>query len=238
MEKIMKIKYHLFALAVGIGTVTIGIGFVSAFQLFQWNKKTIEEYPFFIAEQRIIGSVNSGIRQNYPDAVLSPENYSIAQSTSESEENLEAKNQKFDPEGYFYIIGKEKHQQFEDFHSFYVENKDYSSEEGYGKPIAPIGYVNAEKDFEIISEFKYTKISIGSGQIEFETEQKNGINYEFSGHFLENGSFLYLEDKYDENDNWLPNEVLKGTLIKKRIGIEIAKADVEFGWYLEPSCGC
>ena len=146
--------------------------------------------------------------------------------SSISETKKDDETTKFDAEGFYYIAG-EIPKGFEDFENFNVINKNYESEDEseYGKLIAPKGAVQTNK------EFRFSRISIGGGQIQFETERVKGISYSFSGRFIEMRNFIYLEAEAVE-------KVLEGRLIKKRNGVKIIERDVKFGWYLEPGCGC
>lgn len=241
----MKIRCHVFAAAVGSAALITGLGCVSFFQLFRSNVETVEtiETEAYCEQQVPLDKTDlDNIKMNYPDVVFSPETDSLPPIPVESDEEPEAEKQKFDPEGHFYIIREIREKipkQFEDVHLFYIENKDNSSPDNYRKPIAPKGAVSLFRECgEAGTEYQFTRISIGGGQIEFETEKIDGVSFEFSGRFLETRNFQNLEDNYDDNGQFIHNEVLQGTLVMKRKGKVIVKASLKFGWFFEPGCAC
>ena len=210
----MKTKIHLFRIAAGVLAFLFSLGIFTVWRYFQ----TTAAAP---APPIIVQIDSEKLRETYP---LMPSETGDEPPVTELPKD-EAGTQ-FDAEGYYYISG-DAPKGFEDFVNFNVANKDYKTENEaeYGKLIAPEGYVEADK------ELKFRKISIGSGQIQFETERIKGISYTFSGQFTETRNFVYLESEAVE-------KVLEGRLIKKRSGKKIAETQAAFGWFIELSCGC
>jgi len=210
----MKTKIYLFRIVAGVLAFLFSLGIFTVWQSFQITAAPTP--PSAVSEY---DSVN--LRETYP--MMSFETVDEPPMPKTLKDEAETK---FDAEGYYYISG-DVPKGFEDFENFNVTNKNYKSEDEaeYGKLIAPEGYVQTKK------EFKFRKISIGNGQIQFETERIKGISYTFSGQFTETRNFIYLESEAVE-------KVLEGNLIKKRSGKKIAETQAAFGWFIELSCGC
>jgi hypothetical protein len=214
----MKIKIHLFRLTVAAVAFLFGTGCFTAWRYFQSFTSTPEK-EFAQADL-------SNISENYPTIAVEPAIELPKPPVPESASEANTETPEFDAEGYYYIA-HETPKGFEEFVSFSVINKNYESEDEdkYGKLMAPKGSVQAEK------EFKFSRISIGNGQIQFETERIRGISYSFTGRFIETRNFIHLEAGEVE-------KVLEGRLIKKRKGKTIVERDVKFGWFFEMGCSC
>ena len=213
----MKIKIHLFRLTVAAVAFLFSTGCYTAWRYFQSSVSTPEK-EFAQADL-------SNISENYSPVVkpvIKLPNPTVPESASEANTDTP----EFDAEGYYYIAG-ENSKGFKDFETFSVMNKDYESDDPaeYGKVIAPKGSVQTDK------EFRFSRISIGNGQIQFETESIRGISYSFTGRFIETRNFIHLEAGEVE-------KVLEGRLIKKRKGKTIVERDVKFGWFFEMGCSC
>lgn len=210
----MKTKIYLFRIVVG-----------SLAFLFSLGTYTVWRYVQTPAAAPILPAMaqtdSEKLRETYP--MMPSETKTDVQPTEPVKDEAAAV---FDAEGYYYIVG-DLPKGFKDFVNFNVRNKNYESEDEseYGKLIAPEGAIDTGK------EFKFSKISIGNEQIQFETERVKGISYSFSGRFTETRNFVWLEPEAVEN-------VLEGHLIKKRNGKKIAEAQVKFGWFVELECGC
>lgn len=209
----MKIKIYLFRLTVAATAFLLSLGGYAAWRYVQ--------SPFLKTR-----AVLPEAREISAPVVSATINAPVSESAAEVAAAAPPVKSEFDPEGYYYIAD-ETLKGFEDFENFSLINKNYESEnpDEYGKLIAPKGAVTTKK------EYKFVRVGIGGGQIQFETERVKGISYSFSGYFTETGNFLDLESEAVE-------KVLKGRLIKKRQGKTIAERDASFGWYLEPGCGC
>ncbi len=219
----MKIKKHIFAAAVSVAALLTGLGTVSFARLIYEQLSSIEigkshDLEHAAKDELVKISADNDVGLITPD-------------TSETDEVLESEENAFEPSGYYYIIGEYDQSNFSDFEWFRLDTTDYDS--GETKYIAPNGSVVTGNDEDENNSFlEFTKTSIGFSHLKFVTESIKGISYEFSGRFVETGNFDSLELKFDGNDEPIPNVVLEGTLIKKRKGVEIKKADLKFGWAL------
>lgn len=213
----MKTKTRLFRLTVAAIAFLFSTGCYTAWGYFQ--------SPVEAPEKEFIQPDLTNIIEAAPPVVkpvIELPNPTVPEPASEADTDAP----EFDAEGYYYIA-HETPKGFEEFVSFNITNKNYESEDedNYGKLMAPKGSVQGKK------EFKFSRISIGNGQIHFETESIKGISYSFSGRFTETRNFIYLETEEVE-------KVIEGRLIKKRNGKTIVERDVKFGWFLEMGCSC
>lgn len=211
----MKTKKYLFRIVVGSMAFLFSLGAFSMWRYFQ---------TFAAPTPPTVVQIDSAkLSETCP--VMPTDGKADALPAEEIKKD-EADTTLLDAEGYYYIAG-DTPKGFKEFENFNITNKNYNSEneDDYGKLIAPEGYVQTNK------ELKFNKISIGNGQIQFETERVKGISYTFSGRFTETRNFVWLEQEAVE-------KVLEGHLIKKRHGKKIAEAQVKFGWFAELSCGC
>ncbi len=211
----MKTKFYLFRSVAGSLAFLFSLGIYTIWRSFQTTAAAPTPPP------AISECESEKLRETYP--IMPSETKAEPAMPETARDEAETK---FDAEGSYYM-SDDAPKGFEDFVNFYIINKDYKTEDEteYGKPVAPEGYVQTEK------EFRFNKISIGSEQIQFETERVRGISYAFSGRFTETRNFVYLEAGAVE-------KVLEGRLIKKRGGKKIAETQVNFGWTIESSCGC
>jgi len=218
----MKTKIYLFRLTVAATAFLFSTGGCMAWRYFQSTVPT--------PKNESVQFDSSNVHKTYPSVGFEPvsklPNPLVPEPAPETITAASETEAEFDPEGYYYIAD-ELPKGFGDFENFNVMNKDYESEDEseYGKLVAPKGSVQTKK------EFKFNRISIGGGQIQFETERIRGISYSFSGRFTETRNFIYLKSEEIE-------KVLEGRLIKKRKGVTVAERDVKFGWYQIAGCGC
>lgn len=213
----MKLRKYLIRTVVGAAAFLFGIGIFATWRYLQTAPPA--PLPAYDKDAEVEAY---RLRETYP---MMPSEADTVTPVAKTETATETG--KFDAEGYYYISADNTPKGFDDFENFSITSKDYKTEneEDYGKLIAPEGYVQANR------ELKFSRISIGDYQIRFETERVKGISYSFSGEFTETRNFNYLESEDRE-------KVLKGVLTKKRNGKKIAEAQVDFGWFLEMSCGC
>ncbi len=115
---------------------------------------------------------------------------------------------------------------FEDFEEISVTVTDYenaSEENDYrGIPIPPKGYVLAKK------EFKFSRISLSSKTMAFETQAIKSVSYKFSGKFIEKAPFWNFDSE---------TPVLEGRLVKFKKGKKVAEGNIQLNWY-GGGCGC
>lgn len=234
----MKIKNYLFKSTVGIAAFAFGFGLVSIWQNVQssFNKpETIKVETNLKMAKPELTTFKLTTEKN-----LSPPPI-VKKTVEEPQIPVLSKKAKFDPEGFYFIPQDDLSKEFKRFRYFQITNKDYSDENNFGKLIPPEGsvYILDEKREEGI-DYKFTKISIGSGQIQFQTEKVKGNSYEFTGKYLTDKNLLEADEEFYNNtaNDGKVHKVLEGTLVKKRKGKKVAEIKVKFGWYLEASCGC
>ena len=112
---------------------------------------------------------------------------------------------------------------FRDIESFTFEMYDYDKqlEDGsYGVPIPPKGTVKIGK-----TNFKVARISVGRNMIGFQTEERNGVSYRFTGKF---NNFEYCETDEEQPD-------VVGRMIKFVNNRWAAEAEMNF---FSGGCGC
>ncbi|MCY7374798.1 MAG: hypothetical protein LH472_02350 [Pyrinomonadaceae bacterium] len=208
----MKTKIYLFRLTVGLTAFLFSLG---VFAIWKYRRTAAPPQAEIIQPdlKNFHDFTSAATIEEKPDC-----------SNADVKKDDEAA--KFDAEGFYYIADKTP-KGFENFEHFNITNKNYrtENEDEYGKPIAPGGFVLTKK------EFKFTKISIGGEQIQFETERLKGISYSFTGRFIETRNFVYLEPEETE-------KVVEGKFIKRRNGVKIAESEVKLGWFAELGCGC
>ncbi len=136
----------------------------------------------------------------------------------------------FDPEG-TYSTDANANIEF----SFVINNKNLSvdcDDKNFGELIKPSGFVfegDAEEASDASSKFDYTVLKIEKDKIRFETEEKNGVSYEFTGEFIVKGNFYTLDPD---------TKVIKGELIKKQNGKALERKNIVFNWSLDLDCVC
>lgn len=112
---------------------------------------------------------------------------------------------------------------FRDIESFTFEMYDYDNqlEDGsYGVPIPPKGTVKIGK-----TTYKFTRIGVGKDMIGFQTEERNGVSYRFTGKF---NNFDYCETEEEQPD-------VVGRMIKLVNSRWAAEAEMSF---FSGGCGC
>lgn len=215
----MKFRNFLFSFAVGVATLIFGLAWVGVYQFFLGQSNPPKQEVIEVQETE---AVNFDI--NNPESVL-PLDFEEDKLTSPHVD--ETNEAEFDPEGYYFFDGSLEG--FEEFQYIKINNKNFDvkpNDKRYGDLVSPNGFVILQngKDADYID---FSKINIGNGKIQFETETAKGSSYEFTGEFLVKGNFYTL----DEN-----TEVLEGTLVKKRNGEVIAKSNINLKWSLEIGC--
>jgi hypothetical protein len=207
----VKIRNISYSLIVGLITLTLGLAAFGVWEFFFGN--------FNHSKQEIVNLQAEGIKFdiNDPESVL-PIDYEEDKLTSPKVDETNAAE--FDPEGFYYFLD-EPPKGFEDLENFTINNKNLKGDvhsRDYGKLVPPSGYIQTGKKFE------FSKISIGDGNIFFETKEVTGINYEFNGKFLVKGNFYTLDEDA---------KVLEGVLTKRQNGKIVAESNVTFGWFID-----
>ena len=200
----MKVKIYLYCVAVAAATFISGVGFFAIGHYFQsvvssgWQKTEVAASAPIVTEQA--------------ETLLTEQDNAAKDSENKTADE-------FDAEGFYGVIGKLP-KNFEDFGEIGITTKNYESaseENNYeGTPISPEGYVWTDK------EYKFTKISISSQTMAFETETIKGVSYKFSGKFVEKVPFWNFNEQ---------KTVLEGHLIKLKKEKKIAETNINFFWY-------
>ena len=126
-------------------------------------------------------------------------------------------------DGTYYADDFKPPRKFRDVESFSFEMYDYTKqlEDGsYGVPIPPKGTVKIGK-----TTYKFTRISLGKNMIGFQTEDRNGVSYRFTGKF---NNFDYCETEEEQPD-------VVGRMIKLVDNKWVAEAEMSF---FSGGCGC
>lgn len=126
-------------------------------------------------------------------------------------------------EGTYYADDFKPPRKFRDIESFTFEMYDYDKqlEDGsYGVPIPPKGTVKIGK-----LNYKFVRISLGKNMIGFQTEERNGVSYRFTGKF---NNFDYCETEEEQPD-------VVGGMIKLVNKKWAAEAEMSF---FSGGCGC
>ncbi len=201
----MKAEIYLFCVAVALATFISGTGFFvieNYFQSFLAAEKPKAELtapaPIFVEQ----AAAAIAVRQT--------------ENVENTEENI---NNEFDAEGYYMIVGNSP-KGFENVGEIGVTTKSYenaSEENNYeGTPAPPEGYLWTDK------EFKFTKISISSETMAFETETIKSVRYQFNGKFIEK----IPSENYDQK-----TPMFEGVITKQHKGKIIAESSVSLMWY-------
>ena len=126
-------------------------------------------------------------------------------------------------DGTYYADDFKPPRKFRDIESFTFEMYDYGKqlEDGsYGVPIPPKGTVKIGK-----LNYKFVRISLGKNMIGFQTEERNGVSYRFTGKF---NNFDYCETEEEQPD-------VVGGMIKLVNKKWAAEAEMSF---FSGGCGC
>jgi hypothetical protein len=126
-------------------------------------------------------------------------------------------------DGTYYADDFKPPRKFRDIESFTFELYDYDKqlEDGsYGVPIPPRGTVKIGK-----TNFKFSRVSVGKNMIGFQTEERNGVSYRFTGKF---NNFEYCETEEEQPD-------VVGRMIKLVNNKWAAEAEMSF---FSGGCGC
>ncbi len=213
----MKFNKFLLNFAVGSAALLFGLTWVGVYQYFVGTNAVQPHTCFLTKTVKMENADSSKFDIGNPESVL-PINFEEDKLTSPHVDEDNAAM--FDAEGYYFVLDSDA-KKVGDFEGFTINNKNFkvsANDKNYGNAVAPSGYVSADKDY------KFTKVSIGNGKIEFETEPINGVKYIFSGKFLVEGNFYTL----DENA-----KVVTGTLTKIDGDAATSSKAVTFGWSLE-----
>jgi hypothetical protein len=125
--------------------------------------------------------------------------------------------------GTYYADDFKPPRNFKDVESFTFEIYDFEKQlddGSYGVPIPPRGTVTIGK-----LKFKLTRIAIGKNMISFQTEDRNGVSYRFTGKF---NNFDYCETEEEQPD-------VVGRMIKLVNNKWAAEAEMSF---FSEGCGC
>lgn len=126
-------------------------------------------------------------------------------------------------DGTYYADDFKPPRKFREIESFTFETYDYTKqlEDGsYGVPIPPRGTVMIGK-----TNYKFDRVSVGKNMIGFQTEERNGVSYRFTGKF---NNFDYCETEEEQPD-------VVGRMIKLVNKKWVAEAEMSF---FSGGCGC
>lgn len=211
----MKAKIYLFRFAVAFTAFVCGVGFFGVGRYFQAVISTKAEKIESAAAAPIVVE-----QAEMP--VIEKTDVAADVVVADSEEKVKYE---FEVGGFYSIIGVVP-KGFEDFEEISITITDYenaSEETDYkGIPIPPEGYVQAKK------EFKFSRISLSNKLMAFETQTVKGINYQFSGKFIEKAPFWDFDSE---------TPVLEGHLVKFKKGKKVAESNVRLQWD-GGVCGC
>ena len=167
-----------------------------------------------------------------PDSVL-PINYEEENLSNPKEDENDP--EKFDPEGRYFLIGESKG--FENLYIFSIYNKNLDVDldnERFGERLPPKGLIwlddtdkGAKDNCDMHDYVDVPHFDISDGKIRFVSKKTNGISYEFNGEFLVKGNFYTLDPDA---------KVLKGTLVERKNGRQVAEEKVVFGWNPGETC--
>ena len=213
----MKTKIYLFRFAVALTAFVCGIGFFAVGRYFQ---------TAFAAKEQKTAFAAPAIELNAPAPIIIEQTQTpVGEQIKTADEPAENAEYEFEVGGFYSIIG-ELPKGFKDFEEISItvtEYKTASEENDYrGTPIPPEGFVLAKK------EFKFTKISLSSKTMAFETQAIKGVSYKFSGKFIEKAPFWDFD---------FETPVLEGRLVKSKNGKKTAESNVKLRWY-GGGCGC
>lgn len=171
---------------------------------------------------RIVPTVEP-VRLEEPVAIITPEPWPPAEVAEVVDEwpTPEAASEIAD--GTYYADEFKLPRQFKDVDSFTFEMYDYNKqlEDGsYGVPIPPRGAITVGK-----TTYKFTRVSIAKGMISFQTEERKGVSYRFTGQF---NNFDYCETEEEQPD-------VVGRMIKLVNDKWAAEAEMSF---FSEGCGC
>lgn len=212
----MKLRKIILCIAAGLAAFGASVGL---FELGRWLT-VVPEVEYCPAEN-IATSVEKPVQplltaENLPSSVTVfplPKAAEIPQSepVDDSDEEYEIPTG-----GEFYLIG-DLPKGFKDFQHLSFQTVDYalaSAENDYQDiHIPPKGYIETNRQFD------FTRISVSSKRLKFETETIKGVSYKFTGKFV---------DEHLEMGDYTAYVSLEGTLTKMRDGKKIAEINVKF----------
>jgi hypothetical protein len=156
-----------------------------------------------------------------PQAAITPEPAPEAEVVNEWPTPEEAV--RHIPDGSYVVNDRKLPRSFRDVSHFVFETSVYSESTSEGDPWIPI----PPKGTIVIGKktYKFTRIAVGATTIGFQTEERNGVSYKFTGKF---NNFDYCETEEE-----LPD--VTGRLIKLEKNKWVAEAELSFS---SPGCFC